>query len=129
MREQGYSAKRKKVRSAQRRLRVATDPGYRDKERARRYGLSLDDYRAMLTRQGNACAICRKPNAHLCIDHCHATGRVRGLLCNKCNTGLGCYDDDPGLMEAATAYLKAMRGGGTAVPSSPRKRGPIAPKP
>jgi hypothetical protein len=89
---------------------VATDPSYRDKERARRYGLSLDDYHAILARQGNACAICRKPNARLCIDHCHASGTVRGLLCSKCNTGLGCYNDDPGLMEAATAYFKAAHG-------------------
>jgi hypothetical protein len=110
VREQAYRASRKRIDSLRRHRRRAMDPDYRDKERARRYGLSLDDYHAILARQGNACAICRKPNARLCIDHCHATGKVRGLLCSKCNTGLGCYDDDPGLMEAATAYLKAAHG-------------------
>jgi hypothetical protein len=110
VREQAYRASRKRIDSLRRHRRRAMDPDYRDKERARRYGLSLDDYRAILARQGNACAICKKPGGRLCIDHSHATGKVRGLLCSKCNTGLGCYDDDPGLMEAATAYLKAAHG-------------------
>ena len=103
---------RKEVRNARRCRRRASDPDCRDKERARRYGLKLEDYRAILARQGNACAICGQDGKPLCIDHCHASGKVRGLLCSKCNTGLGCYDDDPAKTDAATAYLKAARADG-----------------
>ena len=90
-----------------RRVRRALEPDYRDGERARRYGLTLAQYRALQARQGNACAICRKVMRVLCIDHCHVSGRVRGLLCPKCNSALGLYADDPRLLRAAIAYLKA----------------------
>ena len=90
-----------------RRVRRALEPDYRDGERAGRYGLTLAEYRALQARQGNACAICRKPARVLCIDHCHVTGRVRGLLCPKCNSALGFCDDDPRLLRAALAYLLA----------------------
>jgi Autographiviridae endonuclease VII len=87
-------------------VRRALEPDYRDAERARRYGLSLADYRALEKRQGHACAICRKMTRDLCIDHCHVTGRVRGLLCRSCNSALGLYADDPRRLRAALAYLK-----------------------
>jgi hypothetical protein len=107
-----HRASRKQIDSVRRQRRAATDPDHRDKKRVRRYGLTLEDYRALLARQGKACAICKKSVPRLCIDHCHATGKVRGLLCNKCNTGLGCYADDPKLTAAATAYLEAAQGVG-----------------
>lgn len=62
-----------------------------------RYGITREDFDAMLERQGNRCAICgstklldypKRPP----IDHCHTTGRVRGVLCNKCNGALGWYE-------------------------------------
>jgi hypothetical protein len=95
------------LRNDRRRVRRALEPDYRDGERARRYGLSLADYRALQARQGNACAICRKVTRALCIDHCHVTGRVRGLLCRSCNSALGLYADDPRLLRAALVYLRA----------------------
>jgi hypothetical protein len=106
---------RKRVRSERarflkndrRRVRWALEPDYRDGKRARRYGLTLAEYRALQARQGNVCAICRKRARVLCIDHCHLTGRVRGLLCPKCNSALGFCDDDPQLLRAALAYLLA----------------------
>ena len=106
---------RKRVRSERarflandrRRVRWALEPDYRDSKRARRYGLTLAEYRALQARQGNVCAICRKRARVLCIDHCHVTGRVRGLLCPKCNSALGFCDDDPRLLRAALAYLSA----------------------
>ena len=71
------------------------------------YGLSIADYEALLARQGGVCGICMKSGAEpLCVDHCHATGKVRGLLCRACNTGLGFYKDDERLTAAATAYLR-----------------------
>jgi hypothetical protein len=72
----------------------------------RRYGISRADYAALLARQGGVCAICGKPpEKTLCVDHCHSTGRIRGLLCRKCNFGLGCYAEDQAALIAALAYL------------------------
>src|SRR5499426_1627330 len=103
----GRSERARFLRNDRRRVRRALEPDYRDGERAGRYGLTLADYRALQSRQGNACAICRKPARVLCIDHCHVTGRVRGLLCFKCNSALGFCNDDPRLLRAALAYLLA----------------------
>src|SRR6266851_7644995 len=73
------------------------------------YGISVEEYDALLARQNGKCAICReKPEGQtLCVDHCHVTGRIRGLLCRNCNVGLGNYRDDPRLMRAGAAYLEA----------------------
>jgi hypothetical protein len=106
-RKSGHSERTRFLRNDRRRVRRALEPDYRDGERARRYGLSLADYRALQVGQGNACAICRKVTRALCIDHCHVTGRVRGLLCRSCNSALGFYADDPRLLRAALAYLQA----------------------
>ena len=102
-------AARRKSDNARRRQRWATDADFRDRHRAGRYGLSLQDYRAMLERQGKVCGICKTPGKPLCVDHCHATGKVRGLLCRDCNLGLGNYKDNPVFTRAATAYLEASR--------------------
>jgi Recombination endonuclease VII len=106
-RKSGRSELTRFLSNDRRRVRRALEPDYRDGERARRYGLTLADYRALQARQGNACAICRQVTRALCIDHCHVTGRVRGLLCRSCNTALGFYADDPRLLRAALAYLQA----------------------
>ena len=109
-RRRAYRAGRKEKDNARRRRKRATDPDYRDKQRARRYGLTLQQFRAILARQGHACGICRRSDRPLCIDHDHVTGKVRGFLCRKCNFGLGCYEDNPSYTRAATAYLEAARG-------------------
>jgi len=95
--------------------RYHEDPEYRRRQREltriRLYGISPDDYDRLLARQQGACAICkRKSDAVLCVDHCHSTGKVRGLVCRRCNTGLGCYEDNLDLMRAAMAYLVRSRG-------------------
>jgi hypothetical protein len=70
------------------------------------YGLTLEDYEAMLEAQDYGCAICGgQGSRRLVVDHCHATERVRGLLCDKCNIGLGWFRDDPELMDRAIGYL------------------------
>lgn len=86
------------------------DPESRkDYDLRRVYGISLEDYGAMLEAQGGVCRICRKECAsgmRLAVDHCHQTGRVRGLLCGKCNTGIGQFSHDLALLKSAIAYLE-----------------------
>lgn len=87
----------------------------------RRFGISLAEYNVILQRQGGVCAICgelpdgprnqRKGGravfrARLVVDHDHATGKVRGLLCNNCNCGIGYLKDDPATVAIALDYLK-----------------------
>jgi hypothetical protein len=75
-----------------------------------RYGISSADRARLLARQGGVCAICRqKSDRPLCIDHCHVLKTVRGLLCHKCNLGLGMFDDDIDRLRAAIAYLENSR--------------------
>ena len=71
------------------------------------YGMTLADYERMLKRQGSVCAICKRAGVPLCVDHCHTTGEIRGLLCHRCNLALGCSCDDPEILLAAAAYLRA----------------------
>ncbi len=106
-----YWAANKDEFNARRRARLLTDPEYRKRQqryRARRYGLSGNDYDALLALQGGVCAICRK-NRPLGVDHCHLFNEVRGLLCNNCNVGLGMFDDDPDRLRAAADYLERSR--------------------
>ena len=67
-----------------------------------------EDYTALVLKQGDRCAICHKPDPvqALSVDHDHATGKVRGLLCNNCNRGIGMLGDNSEVMAAAAAYLK-----------------------
>lgn len=70
----------------------------------RRYGLSADDISELVRHQGGTCAICRiKPAVH--VDHDHATGQVRGILCFACNRGLGKVGDSVEVLRAMIAYL------------------------
>ncbi|TYB70192.1 hypothetical protein FXF51_03755 [Nonomuraea sp. PA05] len=70
----------------------------------RRYGITEDDFVRMLARQGGLCAICRAVPGTF-VDHCHATGQVRGVLCFNCNNGLGHFGDNTVLLELAALYL------------------------
>lgn len=76
-----------------------------------RYGLTADDVARMRAEQDGKCAICRLvPSgvgkmATLRVDHDHGTGRVRALLCHKCNAGLGMFGDDASLVHKAAMYL------------------------
>lgn len=81
----------------------------------REFGITADDYDSMLESQEYVCKICRKPEtrtapssgvARLCVDHCHTTGKVRGLLCHGCNTGIGSLRDDIDILMEAIAYLE-----------------------
>lgn len=80
-------------------------------KRLSRYGMLPGEYNFMLAGQQYRCAICGvgTPGGwgtwH--VDHCHVTGRVRGLLCQHCNTGLGHFKDSPEQLSAAIEYLNA----------------------
>ena len=75
----------------------------------RRYGISSHDVADIHSRQHGVCAICGEPPSDrykkLHVDHCHETGRVRGLLCHECNHGLGKFKDDLDILASATSYL------------------------
>lgn len=73
-------------------------------------------YRDLLAKQGDLCALCRRPEKSkavsgamksLSVDHCHTTGRVRGLLCDRCNRGIGLLGDDPERLAKVIEYLQS----------------------
>jgi protein-arginine kinase activator protein McsA len=70
-----------------------------------RYGLSPERHAQMRLEQDNKCAICRSPGK-LCVDHCHETNRVRGLLCDCCNRALGLVRENPQTLLRMMAYIK-----------------------
>jgi len=71
-------------------------------------------YVELLNKQGGGCAICgaiaNKSGKRLPVDHCHNTGKNRGILCDKCNRGVGLMNDDPTLLRKAIAYLESHHG-------------------
>lgn len=91
-----------------------SDSDMRIQRQARKYGITVDDVRPLFDAQAGACAICQAPFGAFAdygfnIDHCHATGAVRGLLCRGCNHGLGAFRDSEGALGAAIRYLVAAR--------------------
>lgn len=91
------------------------NPTYQRERVLQKYGLTLEAYAAMLASQGGTCAICASPEPRgstgktFAVDHDHATGEVRGLLCSKCNTAIGLLRDDPALVSSALQYLTRKR--------------------
>jgi hypothetical protein len=70
------------------------------------YGITIKDYDELAERQNNKCAICGlNPEVYLAVDHCHVSGKIRGLLCRKCNSAVGLFDNDPCRIEQAMKYL------------------------
>lgn len=93
-----------------RRWAAAHPEKVREKSLKRFYGISLEQYNAMLVEQGGVCAGCGGPptaNGKFYVDHNHQTGRVRGLLCHHCNVSIGYAKDDPSVLDKLAAYLRS----------------------
>jgi hypothetical protein len=113
------AANRAKVAARYAASKDARDDNWRRDQRhlwLRRYGLTPEDYDRMLQEQGGTCAICQLPERYidartgetrrLAVDHCHITGKVRGLLCGRCNRSIGQFADDHERLLRAAAYLR-----------------------
>ncbi len=92
---------------------------YSQRKKFRKYGLTEESFQRMLEDQGGVCAVCGlaetamkphkyDPTPELSIDHCHMTGLVRGLLCIRCNVGMGALGDTVAGLKNALAYLQAF---------------------
>lgn len=94
-----------------RRLKELNDPFHKLKRRDRAlrqtYGITLNDYNNMLLSQNNKCALCFRlqGSSTFHVDHCHNTGRVRGILCHQCNWYLGIVDQDVSILERIKDYI------------------------
>ena len=106
-----------------REIRKRTDAKRKERKRhtnlMREYGISLEQYNEFLKFQNGVCAICKQPETQvsrhgtplpLCVDHCHTSGKVRGLLCRSCNLGIGNLKDSIDNLLNAILYLKEHHG-------------------
>ena len=80
----------------------------RDQNYLNKYGLEKGGYDKLLKKQSSRCGICGFPPIlkTLVVDHCHETGKVRGLLCDNCNKGIGFLRDDPDMLRSAIAWIE-----------------------
>lgn len=95
----------KERRRAYRMANVSVSARASRKQALRGYGLTSESFESLLKEQDDKCAICSTHLVSPQIDHCHSTGKVRGILCRKCNMGLGLFHDDVGSLQRAIAYL------------------------
>lgn len=111
------SNKKEYMRLWHKQYRANNPEKHRNYELKRRIGCSAEEFDAMYKKQNGLCAICGQPEARLnpvtqqpramAVDHCHTSGKIRGLLCTYHNTGLGLFNDDPELLRKAIAYLES----------------------
>jgi len=116
-----HAAERAKLaeRARLRRAQIKADPELREKhvQRVRdrfyvdAYGITLEEYESLSAAQGDLCAICLRPQPEwsrmqrLAVDHCHETGKVRGLLCDRCNRGIGLLGHHEERLRRAADYV------------------------
>jgi hypothetical protein len=88
------------------------DANTRDSKYMSRYGITVEDYNKLLADQGWCCAICKiswlddESVKHWPVDHSHITGKVRGIICDLCNRGLGYFKEDAEILRSAATYLE-----------------------
>ncbi len=83
----------------------------RNRRLKRDFNITIEEYEKMVIEHDNLCSICKQPetskkNKNLCVDHCHKTGKIRGLLCNNCNRCLGLLNDNVDILRNALFYLE-----------------------
>ena len=77
--------------------------------RLRAYGMTVEEYRLRIEAQQNRCLLCQDELVKPFVDHCHDLGHVRGILCSRCNSGLGFFRDNPDTLRRAIRYLRKYR--------------------
>jgi len=101
------------MREWQKKSRDANPEYYMSQHLKKKYGVNYDWYSKAFSKQNGVCAICKKPETteirgkviSLAVDHCHTTGKARGLLCTQCNRGLGLFQDNSESLRSAIEYL------------------------
>lgn len=112
-----WAKRNPKRRAAAERKRRAKDPSINEKVALARFGLTPGSYQQIEICQDGVCKICGKKETatrlgktkRLAIDHDHQIGGIRGLLCSRCNSALGLFNDDINLLQSAIKYLKFKR--------------------
>lgn len=105
-----------KVKLRNKKYKVLNKDRYKSSSLKTRYNIDLEEYQQLLIKQNYSCAICHNPETTkdnktnqvrmLAVDHCHKTGAVRGLLCQKCNQALGLLGDNMNIFLSAISYLE-----------------------
>jgi len=106
-----------KFRSWSKRYRENNPDSDRARHLMREYGITVEQYNAMEVQQGGVCAICKQPETQerngvkyrLAVDHCHKTGKVRGLLCFKCNSAMGSFEKRDVPLANVEKYLEVWK--------------------
>ncbi len=109
-----FEDRKEYMREWHRQARAANPEYYLARGLEKKYGVTLEWYRERLAEQNSVCAICKQPETAvirgkviaMTVDHCHNTGKARGLLCIKCNRGLGLFRDNVGILKSAIDYLQ-----------------------
>ncbi len=116
-RDRGVARRKNRDRDNARRRRNASYGKYKNENLKKHYGITLEQFEAMSQAQDNKCGICLQEvneihksgrQMPLTVDHCHSTGKVRGLLCGGCNRGLGDFKDNIDFLKAAIKYLEVI---------------------
>lgn len=101
-----------------REYRIKNPDIVRNNDLKKKYGISLEQFEQLLLKQNSVCAICKEPETKLewrskrplplSVDHCHETGKIRGLLCADCNRALGMFRDSPEVLLSAIKYVTGI---------------------
>ena len=108
-----YKANKKKVKAYYQENKDKALAAAANSKCKKKYGITSEQKMEMVINQNSKCLICGEPfleSKNTCVDHCHKTGKVRGILCSKCNSGLGYFKDDINILRNALEYLEKNGG-------------------
>lgn len=105
--QEAYWADPEKSRQRRRELYAQNPAGQLSRARKYKYGISQQEWEKLFLECEGKCQICSSPE-EICVDHNHSTGRVRGLLCRKCNAAIGLLKETPELLLKAVEYLRKV---------------------